>query len=68
MELKASVMILRRKQMKITKIEILIMITIILVIFFKLALPIILLQIYGDMPYYEVPTWVVWFLSGGARS
>ena len=54
--------------MKITKTEILIMITIILVIFFKLALPIILLQIYGDMPYYEVPAWVMWFLSGGARS
>ena len=54
--------------MKLTKTEILIMITIILVIFFKLALPIILLQIYGGMPYYEVPAWVVWFLSGGARS
>ena len=53
--------------MKLTKTVILIMITIILVIFFKLALPIILLQTYGSKPLYEVPAWVIWFLYGGGK-
>ena len=53
--------------MKITKVELIIIITMILLVVLKLALPIILLQTYGSKPLYEVPAWVIWFLYGGGK-
>lgn len=47
---------------KLTATQWLIIIAIVLVILWNLA-PVFLLKVYGSRPYYEVPTWVVYFLS-----
>lgn len=47
---------------KLSSIEIIIIITIVLVILWN-VFPLILIRIYGSRPYYEVPTWVVYFLT-----
>lgn len=47
---------------KLTKVEWIIIITIIVVLLYYGVLPMVLLKIYGSRPYYEVPTWVIYFL------
>lgn len=47
---------------KLTFMEWVIIAVIIIVLLYYGVFPMLLLKIYGSKPYYEVPTWVIYFL------
>jgi hypothetical protein len=48
--------------MKISLIELIIIITMLLIVALYFALPAILIANYGDLPISEVPSWVIWVM------